>query len=104
VVEYVPGFLQNFKQLKQQWRQATREKEEAIRKMTRLNWEAYWQYLVKPYSQWMTLQCLTSSTQKMVPALTNAVFTGQFKFVISRPTQVKLMTDICDLKDPTQRS
>ena len=41
VAEFVPGFLSNFKQLEQQWRQTTGEKEEAIRQMTRLNWEAY---------------------------------------------------------------
>ena len=41
LVEYsVPGFLPNVKQLEKQWRQATSEREEEIRQMTRLNWEA----------------------------------------------------------------
>jgi len=41
VAETIPGFLPNVKQLEQQWRKTTEEKEEEIRKMTRLNWEAY---------------------------------------------------------------
>lgn len=55
VAKSIPGFLPNVKHLKQPWRQAIGEKQEAIRKMTKLNWEAYWQYLVKPQSHWMTL-------------------------------------------------
>lgn len=50
VKKCIPRFLLNFEQLEQQWRQATQEKEEAIRQVKRLNWEAYFQFLVKPHS------------------------------------------------------
>jgi len=42
VTDIIPGFLPNVKQLEQQWRQAAKEKEEVIRQMSKLNWEAYW--------------------------------------------------------------
>lgn len=76
VEDSIQGFLPNVKQFEQQWRQATKEKGEAIGQTTRLNWEAYWRHLVKPHIQWMTLRFLTTSTEKMVLALTDAVFTG----------------------------
>lgn len=66
VEESILGFLPNVIQLELQRRQAIEEKAGAIRQTTRLNWEAYWRHLVKPHSQWMTLQCLTTSTEKMV--------------------------------------
>jgi len=50
VAESISSFLPNVKQLELQWRQATEEKAEAIRKTTRLNWEAYWRHLVKPHN------------------------------------------------------
>jgi len=52
----------------------------------------------------MTLRCLTTSTQKMVPALTDAIFVGQLKSVIDELTKLKLMADICDLKYQMQMS
>lgn len=42
VKECVPGFLPNVKQLEQQWKQTTQEKEEDIKHLTTLNWETYW--------------------------------------------------------------
>lgn len=47
----------------------------------------------------MTLQCLTTSTQKMVPALTDTIFARQLKSMIDQPTQLKPMIDIFDVKD-----
>ena len=62
VAETTPIFLPNEKHLELQWKQTTKERVEAIRQVTRLNWEAYWQYLVKLHNQWMTLKCLIVST------------------------------------------
>jgi len=86
VAESILGFLPDAKQLEQQWKQAAEEKVKVIRQMTRLDWEAYWQHLVKPHNQCMTLRCPTTSTEKMVPALTDVIFDGQLKAEVSRPT------------------
>ena len=55
VAKSILGFLPDSKQLEQQWKHVVEEKVEVIRQMMRLDWEAYWQHLVKPRSQWMTL-------------------------------------------------
>ena len=99
VVETTPGFLPNEKQLELQWKQAAEERAEVIRQVTRLNWEAYWQYLVKPHNQFMTLKHIIVSVEKMVPTLINVVFTRQLKAKVSQPTLLRTMLDICDLKD-----
>ena len=83
--------------------QTTHEKEETIKQLTRLNWETYQNFLVKQHSQWMTLRCLTTSTQNMVPALLDAIFAEQLKSTISQPPQLKPMIDICNLKDHVSR-
>lgn len=104
VAESILGFLPNAKQLEQQWKQGKTEKEEAIRKTTRLNSQAHWQHSVKPNSQWMTQWCLTTSTKKMVATLTNVVFVGRLKAEAGQPTQLKPMMDIFDLKYQMQDS
>lgn len=102
VVDTTPAFLPNAKQLELRWKHVAEERAEAIKKVTKLNWEAYWQYLVKPHSQWMTLKCVIVSIKKMVPTLINAMFTGQLKVEVGQPTFLKTMLDICDLKDRMQ--
>ena len=69
-----------------------------------MNWEAYWQFLVKPHSKWMTLRILTTSTQTMVLSLIDAIFAGQLKSTITQPPQLRPMTAICDLKYQVRRS
>lgn len=102
VVETTPGFLPNAEQLQAIWKQGAKERAEAIRRVTRLNWETYWQYLVKLHNQWMTLRCLITFTEKMVPTLTNVVFVGKLKAEVGQPTPLKHMLDIFDLKDQMQ--
>lgn len=104
VAESILGFLPDVKQLEQQWKQVVEEKAEVIRQTTGLDWEAYWQHLVKPHSQYMTLRFLTTSSEKMAPALTDAIFDGQLKAEVSRLTQLMPMVDICNLKDRMQHS
>ena len=48
VAESIPGFLPDAKQLEQQWKQTVEDKVKVIRQTTRIDWEAYWQNLVKP--------------------------------------------------------
>ncbi|MDW3502867.1 hypothetical protein NQ272_27320, partial [Escherichia coli] len=60
-------------QLQRGWRQKAQEKAESIKKLTNLNWDSYWAYLVKPHSQCMTLKCIINSTEKMAPTLADVV-------------------------------
>lgn len=99
VAETTPSFLPKAQQLQAVWKQAVEERAEAIKQVNRLNLEAYWQYLVKLRSQRMALKCLMTYAEKIVPALTNAIFAGQLKVRVNQPTLLKLMLDICDLKN-----
>lgn len=93
------GFLPKAQQLQTSWRQKVEERAESIKKLTKLNWETYWQYLVKPHSQCMTLKCLTNSAEKIAPALADYVFAGQLKSEVGQLTLLKPMLNACDLKE-----
>lgn len=98
-----PGYLPKVQQLQTGWRQKAQEKAESIQRLTKLNWDFYWAYLVKPHSQWMTLKCIINSTEKMAPALANYVFTAQLKSEVGQPTLLKKMLNACDFKDQIQK-
>lgn len=102
VAKTTPGFIPEAQKLQVVWKQASEEREEAIKQVNRLNWEAYWQYLVKPHSQWMTLKSLMTSVEKIVPTLTNVIFAGQLNVEVGQLTLLKPMLDICDLKNHMQ--
>lgn len=72
---------------------------EEIAKLTKINWESYWKYVIKPHNQIMTLNCSLHLTQRMLPPLTNAIFVGQLRTHFGVPPQLKPMTNICDLKE-----
>lgn len=103
ISETAPGFLPKAQQLQISWRQKTEERAESIKKLTKLNWDTYWQYLVKPHSQCMTLKCLTNFAEKIAPALADSVFTGQLKSEVGQPTLVKPMLNACDLREQIHR-
>lgn len=84
ILETALGFLQKTQKLQTSWRQKAEEKAESIKNLTKLKWDTYWQYLVKPDSQCMTLKCLTNSTKKIAPVLANSVFVGQLKLEVSQ--------------------
>ena len=63
-------------QLQTGWRQKAQEKAESIKRLTKLNWDSYWAYLIKPHSQCVTLKCIINFAEKMAPALADVVFTG----------------------------
>lgn len=85
--------------LHKNWQEKAKTQREAITKLTKTIWESYWQYLVKPHIQIMTLNCSLHLTQQMLPPLTDAIFVGQLRTHFGAPPQLKPMTDICDLKD-----
>lgn len=77
ISETSPGYLPKAQQLHTGWRQKAQEKAESIKRLTKLNWDSYWAYLVKPHSQCMTLKCVINSAEKMALALADSVFVGQ---------------------------
>ena len=50
IPETVPGYLPQANQLQTEWRQKAEERAKSIQGLTRLNWNSYWTYLVKPHS------------------------------------------------------
>ena len=90
-------------QLQTGWRQKAQEKAESIKILTKLNWDSYWAYLVKPHSQCMTLKCIINSAEKMAPALADVVFAGQLKSEVGQPTLLKQMLNACNFKEQIQK-
>ena len=76
--------------------------EEMIKKVNKFDQENYWNFLIKPYHQYQILQYLTDSTKTSQLTLSNAVFKGHVRSRISQPTQLKLVLDICQLRDQIQ--
>lgn len=91
--------LLDLNDLHKKWKEKAEIQREVIAKLTKTDWEAYWQYLFKPHSQIMTLNFSLHSTQWMFPPLTNVIFAGHVKTYFGAPPQVKPMADICDLKE-----
>ena len=67
--------IPNLNALYKSWQKKVETQREAIIKLNKTNWELYWQYLVKPPSQIMTLNFSIHMTQRMLPPLTNVIFT-----------------------------
>jgi len=72
-----------------EWKQKAKEKAEVIQGLTKLNWDYYWAYLVKPHSQWMTLECINNLAKNMAPTLVDSVFSAQLKAEVSQLTLLK---------------
>ena len=85
------------------WKQKAQEKAQAIQGLTKLNWDYYWAYLVKPHRQWMTLKCIINLAEKMVPTLADSVFSAQIKLEVGQPTLLKQMLHACDFKYHIQK-
>lgn len=94
-----PKELPDLNDLHKIWKERVETQREAIEKLAKTDWESYWQYLVKPHSQIMTLNYSLHSTQWMLPPLIDVIFTGQVRTQFGAPPQVKAMANICDLKD-----
>ena len=103
IAETTPGYLPNKLQLETEWRQKVQVKGKATQALARLNWECYWTYLVKPHSQWMTVKCITNTSEKVAPALVDAVFAAQLSAKISQPTLLKPMLNTCNFKDQVHK-
>ena len=89
--------------IKTNWKQKAKRKAKAIQGLTKLNWDYYWAYTVKPHSQWMTLKYITDFVEKMVPALANSVCLAQLKGKESQPTLLKQILNACDVKEQMQK-
>ena len=99
ISETIPGYLPQAQQLQTEWKQKAEEKAKSIQGLTRLNWDSYWTYLVKPHSQRSALNCIINSAKKMAPTLADFVFSGQLKSEVGQPPLLKTMLDACKFKD-----
>lgn len=86
--------MPNLTTLSKDFQEIARQQKDAITKLTMTDSELYWQYLVKPHSQIMTLNCFLHATQMMLPPLANVIFTGQLKSHFGPPPQLQPMINI----------
>lgn len=92
------GSCLDIKILERQWEETSKSREEAIKQLTKLDWEVYWKYLVKPHNQWLMLHYFPDSSTHMLPALSDAMYTGQLCMRTGQPPKVKPMMDIYELR------
>ena len=90
--------IPDLKILEKSWKNTGQIQEETIAQLTKTNCKAYWQLLVKPHIQIMTLNCSLDSIQKMLPLIFDAIFTRQMKTQFEKPPQVQPMFNICEQK------
>jgi len=57
VKEGNPKILPDLNDMHKSWKERAKIQREAITKLAKTDWEVYWQCLVKPHSQIMTLNC-----------------------------------------------
>jgi hypothetical protein len=83
------GHLARCQTLKQSWQETSKKKVQDIQSLSQVNLESYWHFLVKPHSQWLVLRCLSNATIQFLPALSDAVFTGQMcmQLITSPPAE-----------------
>ncbi len=103
VSETTPGYLPIASQLEAEWKQKAQANGETIWALSRLNWESYWTYLVKPHSQCMTVRCIMNAVEKVAPALMDAVFTAQLSTEVGQPTLLKPMLENCNFRDQIKK-
>ena len=63
-----------------------------------LTWDAYWFFLVKPYSQRAALKCLTNAIGYIIPDIQDATFAAQLSLRLNRPPKVEPMLAISQLR------
>jgi len=63
-----------------------------------LTWDAYWFFLIKPYSQRAVLKCLTDAVGYIIPDIQDATFAAQFSLRLNKPPEVEPMLAISQLR------
>ena len=94
----------DIRDLEQSWKSTGQLWEETLAQLKKTDWESYWQLLVKPHSQVMTLSFSLDSIQKMQPLLQDAIFAGKMKTQFGKPPQVQPMSDICEQKNRASKN
>lgn len=59
ILECTPGKLPSVKELEQTWKQELEKRQRLIADIQTLTWETFWFFLVKPYSQRISIKYLT---------------------------------------------
>jgi len=92
------GKLTSAKALEQTCSQELEKNGRLITGIQSLTWDAFWFFLIKPYSQRATLKCLTDAISCMIPEIQDATYSAQLNSRLSRPPELQPMLDICQLK------
>jgi len=103
ISEITLGFLPNAQHLQTSWRQKAEERAESIKSLTKLNWDSYWCYLVKPHSECMTLKCIINSAENIAPMLADSAFAGQLQSKVGKPTLLKPILNACEHREQIHR-
>lgn len=77
---------------RRRYKQKSKEKAKVIQGLTKLNWNYYWAYTVKPHSEWMTFKDIINYDGNMVPTLANSICLAQLKAGDSQLTLLKANT------------
>ena len=91
--------LLDTKTLIEYWHNKSKEKEDSIKKLSKLNLEYHQQFLVKPYGQLLVLHSFVNTTEYMLPPLSDALLVGQMQIRPAHPPELKLMEAIYRLRE-----
>ena len=80
-----------------------KKREKQSKGLTKLNWDYYLAYAVKPHSQKMTLEYIIDFAEKMVPTLTISVCLAQPKVEDSQPTLPRQILNARNIKEQMQK-
>lgn len=92
------GKLTLAKTLEQTCNQELEKNGRLISGIQSLTWDAFWFFLIKPYSQRAALKCLTDAINYMIPEIHDATYSAQLHYCLSHPPELQLMLAIRQLK------
>ena len=85
------------KTLEQKCNQELEKNGRLIAGVQSLTWDAFWFFLIKPYSQRAALKCLTDAIGYMIPEIQDATYSVQLNSRLSHPPELQPMLEICQL-------
>ena len=98
ISQCTPGQLTATKMLEHSCYPELEKNRRLIAGINSLTWDAYWFFLIKPYSQRAALKCLTDAIGYIIPDIQDATFAAQFSLRLNRPPEVEPMLAISQLR------
>ena len=86
IKEYTAEAILEVKLLETEWKESIETWVESIKQIIKLDQENYWNLLIRPHLQCMTLQSLTDFTKKVCQALSSVMFKAQLRLRITPPS------------------